>query len=85
MVLDKTMHKSVVSFCVGCGDTNGEGAIMVVSENNLGPTFNIGEVGMLSTMVLTVGITLECVVIPCRSMVLIVGITLAGVVSRYGS
>ena len=54
---------------------------MVVSKNNLGPTFNNGEAGMLLTMVLTAGITLACVVIPYGSMVLIVGIMLAGVVS----
>ena len=79
------MHKSVVSFGVGDDDTKGKEAIMVVSTNNAGPTFNNGEAGMLSTMVLTVGITLACVVIPCGSMVLIVGITLAGVVSPCGS
>ena len=54
---------------------------MVVSKNNLGPTFNNGEAGMLSTLVLTVGITLACVVIPYGSMVLIVGITLVGDIS----
>ena len=75
------MHKSAVSFGVSDGDTKGKEAIMVVSVDNLGPTFNNGEDGMLSTMLLTVGITLACVVIPCRSMVLIIGITLAGVVS----
>ena len=58
---------------------------MVVSVNNPGPTFNNGEAGMLSTMVLTAGITLAGVVSPCRSMVLIVGITLVGVVSSCGS
>ena len=54
---------------------------MVVSTNNLGPTFDNGEAGMLSTMVLTIGITLVGVVCPYRSMVLIVGIALAGVIS----
>ena len=58
---------------------------MVGSVNNPGPTFNNGEAGMFSTMVLTVGITLACVVSPCGSMVLIVGITLADVVSPCGS
>ena len=58
---------------------------MVVSTNNPGPTFNNGEAGMLSTMVLTARITLACVVSPCGSMVLIVGITLTGVVSPYRS
>ena len=58
---------------------------MVVLTNNLGPTFNNVEVGMLSTIVLTIGITLECVVIPCGSMVLIIGIMLEGVVGPCGS
>ena len=84
-MLDESMHKSVVSFSVDDGDTEGKEAIMVVSANNPGPTFNNGEAGMLSTMVLTAGITLGCVLIPCGSMVLIIGITLAGDVSPYGS
>ena len=79
------MHKSAVSFGVGGGDTKGKGAVMVVSSNNPGPTFNNGEASMLSTMVLTAGITLECVVIPCGSMVLMVGITLEGVINPCGS
>ena len=80
-MLDETMHKSIVSFCVGGGDTKGKGAIMVVSENNPGPTFNNGEVGVLSTIVLIAGTTLVCVVVPCGSMVVMVGITLVGVVN----
>ena len=79
------MYKSTVSFGVDVGDTKGKAVVMVVSVNNPGPTFNNGEAGMLSTMVLTTGITLAVVVCPCRSMVLIVGITLAGAVSPYGS
>ena len=79
-MLDETMHKSVVSFCVGGGDTNGKGSVMVVSTNNPGPTFNNGEVGVFSTIVLIVWTTLVCVVTPCGSMVVMVGITLAGVV-----
>ena len=79
------MHKFVVLFGVDGGDTKGKEAIMVVSKNNLGPTFNNGEAGMLSTMVLTARITLECVVIPCESMVLTVAIMLASVVSPCGS
>ena len=79
------MHKSTVSFCVDGGDTKGKAVVMVVSTNNLGPTFNNGEVGMLSTMVLTAGITLADEVSPCGSMVLIIGITLVGVVTPYGS
>ena len=58
-VLDESMHKSAVSFGVSGGDTKGNGAVMVVSANNPRPTFNNGEAGMLSTMVLTIGITLE--------------------------
>ena len=58
------MKKSAVSFGFGGGDTKGKGAIMVVSEKNPGPTFNNGEDGMLSTMVLTVGITLAGAVSP---------------------
>ena len=84
-MLDESMHKSAVSFRVGGGDTKGKGVVMVVSENNPGPTFNNGEAGMLSTMVLTTGITLESVVSPCRSMVLIIKIMLVGVVSPCGS
>ena len=75
------MHKSAVSFCVGGGDTNRKGSIMVVSTNNPGPTFNNGEAGVFSTMVLIAGMTLACVFIPCGSMVVMVGITLAGVVN----
>ena len=41
-VLDESMHKSTVSFGVGGGDTKGKGAVMVVSTNNPGPTFNNG-------------------------------------------
>ena len=85
VVLDETMHKSVVSFCVSGGDTNGKGAIMVVSTKNLGPTFNNGAAGVLSTLVLILGMTLVCVGIPCGSMVVMVGITLAGVVNPCGS
>ena len=84
-MLDETMHKSVVSFCVGGGDTEGKGAVMVVSTNNLGPKFNNGEAGVFSTMVLIVGMTLACVVFPCGSMVVMVGIMLAGVVNPCGS
>ena len=80
-MLDETMHKSVVSFCVDGGDTKGKWAFMVVSANNPGPTFNNGEAGVLSTMVLIAGTTLACVVVPCGSMVLMVGITLEGVVN----
>ena len=73
------MHKSTVPFGVGNGDTKGKDVVMVVSKNNPGPTFNNGEAGMLSTMVLAAGITLAIAVSPCGSMVLIV--TLAGAVS----
>ena len=84
-MLDESMHKSTVSFGVSGGDTKGKDAVMVVSTNNPGPTFNNGEAGMLLTMVLTAWITLAGVVFPCRSMVLIVGITLVGSVSPCGS
>ena len=84
-MLDESMHKSTVSFGVSGGDTKGKDVVMGVSANNLGPTFNNGEAGMLLTMVLTVGITFTCVVIPCRSMVLIVGITLVGAIIPCGS
>ena len=79
------MHKSVVSFGVSGGQTKGKGAIMVVLENNPGLTFNNGEAGMFSTMVLTTRITLVGTVSPCGSVVLITRITLAGVVSPCGS
>ena len=83
-VLDESMHKSAVSFGVSGSDTKGKEAIMVVSKNNPGPTFHNGEDGMLSTMVLTIGITLAGAVSPCGSMVLIIGITLVGVISPCG-
>ena len=79
-MLDESMHKSAVSFGVSGGETKGKEVVMVVSTNNLGPTFNNGEAGMLSTMALTAGITLACVVIPWGSMVLIVGIMLVGAI-----
>ena len=84
-MLDESMQKSIVSFGVSGGDTKGEEVVMVVSTNNLGPTFNNGEASMLSAMVLTAGITLAGAVIPCRSMVLIIGITLTGAISPWGS
>ena len=80
-VLDETMNKSVVPFCVDGGETNGKGAIMVGSVNNPGPTFNGGEAGVFSTMVLVTGMMLACAIIPCGSMVVMVGITLVGVVN----
>ena len=58
---------------------------MVVSKNNPGPAFNNGEAGMLSSMVLIVGMTLACVVIPYSSMVVMVGMNLAGAVNPCGS
>ena len=78
-MLDETMHKSTVCFCVGGGETNGKGAVMVGSVNNLGPTFNGGEAGVFSTTVLVMGMMLACAVAPCSSMAVMVGITLAGV------
>ena len=79
------MHKSVVFFCVGGGDTNGKGVIMVGSVNNLGPTFNGGEAGVFSATVLVAGMTLACVVTTCGSMVVMVGIMVVGVVNPCGS
>ena len=84
-MLDESIHKSVVLFSIDGGDTKVKRAVMVVSKKNLGPTFNNGEDGMLSTMVLTIRITLAGVASPCGSMVLIIGIKLAGVVSPCGS
>ena len=84
-MLDETMHKSTISFCVGGGDTNEKGAIMVVSVNKPGPTFNDGEAGVFSTIVLVMGMTLACVVAPCGSVVVMVGIMLVGVVNPCGS
>ena len=80
-MLDESMHKSIVSFVFGGGDTKGKGAIMMGSANNPGTTFNNGEAGVLSTMVLIAGTTLACVVILCGSMVVMVGITFVGVVN----
>ena len=79
------MHKSAVSFGINGGDTKGKGTVMVVSANSPGPTFNNGEAGVLSTIMLITGTTLACVVIPCGSMVVIVGIMLEGTVNPYGS
>ena len=84
-MLDESMHKSAVLFGVGGGDTKGKGSVMVVSANNPGPTFNNGEAGVFSTVVLIVGTTLVCVFVPCGSMVVMVGITLAGVVNTCRS
>ena len=77
-MLDETMHKFAVCFCVSGGDTNRKGAIMVGLVKNPGPTFNGGEDGVFSTILLTTGMTLACVFIPCSSMVVMVGIMLAG-------
>ena len=76
-MLNETMHKFVISFCVSGSDTEGKGAVMVGSTNNPKHTFNNGEAGVLSTIVLIAGMTLVCVVSPCGSMVVMVGITLA--------
>ena len=81
----ESMHKSAVSFGVDGGDTKGKATVIVVLENNPRPTFNNGEAGMLSTMVLAIGMKLAGAVSPYGAMVLIVGITLAGVVSPCGS
>ena len=79
------MHKSSVLFGVSGGDTKGKGAIMVVSANNPGPTFNNQEAGVLSNIVLIAGTKLACVVTPYGSMVVRVGITLDGAVNPCGS
>ena len=84
-MLDETMHKSTVLFCVGGGNTNGKGAVMVGSVNNPGPTFNCGEASVFSTTVLVTGMTLACAVAPYSSVVVMVGITLAGAVNPCGS
>ena len=84
-MLDETMHKSTVSFCVGGGDTNGKGAVMVGSVNNPGSTFNGGEVGVFSTMVLIAGMMLACAVGPYSSVVVMVGIMLVRAVNPCGS
>ena len=84
-VLDETMHKSAICFCVSGGDTNEKGAVMVGLVNNPVPTFNGGEAGEFSTIMLVAGMTLACVVTPCRSIIVMVGIMLAGVVNPCGS
>ena len=66
-------------------DTNGKGAVMVVSTNNPGPTFNNGKACVFSTIVLITGMTLACVFLPCGSMVVMVGIMLAGAVNPWVS
>ena len=80
-MLDETMHKSAVCFCVSGGDTNGKGVIIVGSVNNPRSTFNGGEAGVFSTMVLVAGMMLACAFAPCGSMVVMVGIILVGVVN----
>ena len=70
------MQKTTVSFGVSSGDTKGKEILMGVSTRKLDPTSNNGEEGMLSTMVLATGITLDGAVNPCGSMVLTIGITL---------
>ena len=84
-MLDETVHKFTIFFCVVGGDTNEKGSIMVGSINYPRPTFNGGEAGVFSTMVLVTGMMLACVVVPCGSMVVMVGITLAGAVNPCGS
>ena len=84
-MLDDNMHKSIVFFCVGGGDTNRKGAVMVGLVKNPGPTFNSGEDGVFSTTVLVMGMTLACAVAPCGSVVVMVGITLVGAVNPCGS
>ena len=84
-MLDKTMHKSAICFCVSGGDTNRKGVVMVGSVNNPGPTFNDGEAGVFPTIVLVAGMMLACAVATCGSMVVMVGITLVGVVNPYRS
>ena len=64
MVLDETMHKSIVCFYVGGGDTNEKGATMVGLVNNPGPRFNDGEAGVFSTTLLVAGMMLACAVTP---------------------
>ena len=61
------MQKSTVSFGVSGGDIKGKEVIMGVLANNPGPTFNNWEEGVSSTIVLTVGITLDGTVSPCGS------------------
>ena len=80
-MLDETMHKSAVFFCVGGGDINGKGAVMVGFVNKPGPTFNSGEAGVFSTIVLVARMALACAVAPCGSMVVMVAIMLAGAVN----
>ena len=84
-MLDETMHNSIVSFCVSGGDTNRKGAIVEVSVNNPRPTFNNGEDGVLSSIVLVVGMKLVCVVTPYGSMVVMFRITLVGSINPWGS
>ena len=83
-MLDETMHKSTVSFCVGGGDPNRKGSILVGLENNPGPTFNGGEAGVFSTIVLIVGMTWACVFVPWGLMVVMVEITLDGAINHGG-
>ena len=84
-MLDETMHKYAVCFCFDGGDSNRKGAIRVGSVKNPRPTFNGGEAGVFSTIVLVTGMTLACAVAPYGIMVVMVGITLAGVINPWGS
>ena len=65
MVLDESMHKSVVLIGVSGGGTKGKEAIIEVLVNNLGLTANNEGVDSLSMAVSIVGITLAHLVGPC--------------------
>ena len=84
-MLDETMHKSAVCFCVGGGDTNRKGAVMVALVNKQRHTFNGGEASVFSTTVLVAGMTLACAVAPCGLVVVMVWITFVAVVNPCGS
>ena len=66
-MLDDSMHKFVVSLGVGGGDTKGKGAIIEVSVNNPGPTFNNSGMVVLLTVVSMVGIIVIGAIGHCRS------------------
>ena len=61
------MHKSAVSLGRDGGDTKGKEAIIELSTKNLGPTFRMMGVVVLSTVVFIVGITLAGAIGACGS------------------
>ena len=67
MVLDESMHKSIVFLGSGGGGKDGKVTIMEVVTNNPGPTAVKGGTVALLMEVSMVGMTLASAVGPCGS------------------